>query len=46
MKFIKGAMIGSLVATGIYMVYSDNESYMRKRLMKKGKRFIKKIGIV
>ena len=46
MKFIKGAMIGSLVATGIYMVYSDNENNTRKKILKKGKQLAKKIGIM
>lgn len=46
MKFIKGAMIGSLVATGIYMVFSENESNTRKKMMKKGKSFVKKMGII
>jgi len=46
MKFIKGAMIGSLVATGIYMVFSENESAMRKKMIKKGKSFVKKMGII
>ena len=46
MKFIKGAMIGCLVATVIYMMYSENENKMRKKLMKNGKKMMKKIGIV
>ena len=46
MKFIKGAMIGGLVATGIYMMYSENENNMRKKLMKNGKKMMKKIGII
>lgn len=46
MKFIKGAMIGGLVATGIYMMYSENENNMRKKMMKKGKQVIKKMGII
>ncbi|MBP3800736.1 MAG: hypothetical protein J6I85_01710 [Clostridia bacterium] len=46
MKFIKGAMIGSLVATGIFMVYSNNETNARRKMMKKGKQFVKKMGII
>jgi hypothetical protein len=46
MKFIKGAMIGGFVATGIYMMYSENENNMRKKMMKKGKQVMKKIGIM
>ena len=46
MKFIKGAMIGGIVATGIYMMYSENENNTRKKLMKKSKQFMKKIGVM
>ena len=46
MKFIKGAMIGSLVATGIFMVYSESENNTRKKMMKKGKSVAKKLGII
>lgn len=46
MKFIKGAMIGGIVATGIYMMYSENENNARKKMMKKGKQFMKKIGVL
>ena len=46
MKFIKGAMVGSIVATGIYMLYSEKECNTRKRLLKNGKKFIKKVGII
>ena len=46
MKIIKGAMIGSLVATGIFMVYSNNETNARRKMMKKGKQFVKKMGII
>lgn len=46
MKFIKGAMIGGLVATGIYMMYSENENNMRRKMMKKGKQMMKKIGVM
>lgn len=46
MKFAKGALIGGLVATGIYMMYSQNECKTRKLIMKKGKRFMKNIGVI
>ena len=46
MKFIKGAMIGGIVATGIYMMYSENEQNIRKKMMKKSKYFMKKVGIL
>lgn len=46
MKFVKGALMGGIVATGIYMMYSENEKNVRKKMMKKGKQFIKKIGVM
>ena len=46
MKFIKGAMIGGIVATGIYMMYSENEGNIRKKMIKKGKNIMKKIGVM
>lgn len=46
MKFMKGAMLGGIVATGIYMMYSGNEQNMRKKMMKKSKHFMKKVGIL
>lgn len=46
MKFLKGAVIGGIIATGIYMMYSENEVKSRKKLMKKGKDLIKKMGVI
>ena len=46
MKFVKGAMIGGLVATGIFMMYSDNEGSNRRKMMKKGKQLMKKMGVI
>lgn len=45
MKFVKGIMIGGLLTTGIVMMY--NEGMMNKRkMMKKGRQFAKKMGIM
>lgn len=46
MKFIKGAMIGGIVATSIYMMYSENFEDVRRKMAKKGKKFIKKLGVI
>ena len=45
MKFVKGVMIGGLITTGLMMMYSD-DGMSRKKLMKKGKQFAKKMGIM
>jgi len=41
MKFTKGLLVGGLIATGILMMYSD-----KNKMMKKGKKFAKKVGIL
>lgn len=46
MKFLKGIMIGGLVATGMFMIYSENENKAKKKMIKKGRQFIKKMGII
>ncbi len=43
MKFVKGMIIGSAIATGMVIMY--NEGMMNKKtIMKKGKQLAKKIG--
>ena len=46
MKFIKGIMIGGLITTGIMMMYNDADKMSRKNLMKKGKKFARKMGMM
>ncbi len=46
MKFVKGVMIGGLITTGLLMMYTDNDMMNKKKLMKKGKQFAKKMGIM
>ena len=46
MKFVKGVMIGGLITTGIMMMYAENDMMNKKKLMKKGKQFAKKMGIM
>lgn len=44
MKFVKGMVIGSIIAAGAVMMYK--ESNTKKKVMKKGKQFIRKMGII
>lgn len=45
MNFIKGIMVGGLITTGMFILYT--ESGMNANTMKKkGKKMIKKIGII
>lgn len=46
MKFIKGMIIGSVVSASLVMAYSETMGKDKKKLMKKGKQMIKKIGII
>ena len=46
MKFIKGVMIGGLTTTGLIMMYTESDMMNKKKLMKKGKQFAKKMGMM
>ena len=46
MKFIKGVMIGGLITTGMIMMYSEASNQTKKKVMKKGRNVLKKIGVM
>ncbi len=46
MKFTKGLIIGGLVTTGLIMMYNDSNMMNKKKMIKKGKQFAKKMGII
>lgn len=46
MKFTKGLLIGGLITTGLIMMYNDKNMINNKKMMKKGKQFAKKMGII
>lgn len=46
MKFTKGLLIGGLITTGVIMMYNDSNTINRNKMMKKGKQFAKKMGIL
>lgn len=45
MKFIKGVMIGTALTAGAMMMYSGSIDDTKKKMMKKGKQFAKKMGL-
>lgn len=45
MKFLNGVMIGSLITAGAMMLYSENVDNSKKKMVKKGKQFARKIGL-
>ena len=44
MNFVKGVMIGALVSTGIVWRYNETLGNDSKKIMKRGKKFIKQMG--
>ena len=46
MKFVKGMFIGGLVTTGIMMMYLENENKAKRKMIKKGKKLARKMGIL
>ena len=46
MKFIKGMMIGSMITAGAMMMYSDGVNNNKKKMIKKGKQFARKMGMM
>lgn len=45
MKFAKGVMVGTLVSAGIMWMYSETMGKDSKKIMKKGKKIIKQMGL-
>ena len=46
MKFVKGIVIGGLLVTGAAMMYTEMGKNTKRKMMKKGKQMVRKIGIV
>ena len=45
MRFVKGVMFGTLVTAGAMLLYSENIDDEKKKMVKKGKQFARKLGI-
>ena len=45
MKFLNGIMLGSLVTAGAMLLYSENVDDSKRKIVKKGKQFARKIGL-
>lgn len=45
MKFIKGIIIGGMVSAGLVMMYGETMGFNKKKMMKQGKRMIRKMGM-
>lgn len=46
MKFVKGMMVGGMITTGMAFLYLEMNNQTKRKIMKKGKQAIKKMGIV
>lgn len=44
MKVIKGIIIGGMLSAGLVMMYGETMGFNKKKMMKQGKRMIKKMG--
>lgn len=46
MKFVKGVVIGGLLTTGLIIMCAESDKMNKKKLMKKGKQFARKMGMM
>lgn len=46
MKFIKGLIIGSAVSAGIAMLYTESMNKSGRRMIRRGRKIAKKIGVL
>ena len=45
MKFVKGVILGTIVSAGVAMMYAES-SLNKRKIMKKGRKLAKKMGIM
>ena len=45
MRFFRGVVLGSMLTAGAMMLYSEGIDTNKKKMVKKGKQFAKKMGI-
>ena len=46
MKFVKGMIMGTIVSAGAMMMYKEMSGRNKKQMIKKGKQFAKKMGLI
>lgn len=46
MKFIKGMILGGIISTSVAMMCSEGMGDAKKKMMKKGRKFMKKMSIM
>ena len=45
MRFTKGLMLGTAITAGMMMLYSEGVENSKKKMIKKGKHFMRKMGM-
>lgn len=46
MKFIKGMIVGGLISAGVAMACSESMEIGKRKMVKMGKQFVRKMGII
>ena len=46
MKFVRGMVVGSLISAGVALMCTEKMQPNRKKMVKMGKQFAKKMGIM
>ncbi len=46
MKFVKGMLIGGLISAGVAMACSESMQPSRRKMVKMGRQFARKMGIM
>lgn len=46
MKFVKGMILGGIISAGVVMVCTDALDGPKKKMIKKGKQWARKMGII
>jgi len=45
MKFTRGLMLGSILTAGAMMIYSEGVDNSKKKIVKKGKQLMRRMGM-
>lgn len=46
MKFVKGMIMGGILTAGVAMVYAETMEESKRKMMKKGKKLARRMGIL
>lgn len=46
MNFVKGAILGTVATAAAMMIYKDMNRTTKNKMIKKGKQFARKVGVI